>query len=102
MRLKDAATFFFALLPCHHSDAQNHRLLNDQHQHGRNHESGEAALRVEHWDKLILNGIGESIRLFLGRANQPLRLDVLVHRQGDLRTRGQHRLVIQQTAHVGI
>ena len=66
MWLKDAATFFLGFLASHHADAQNHRLLDDHHQDRRNQEGGETALRVEHRDIFVLDGIGKGGGLFFG------------------------------------
>ena len=79
----------------HHRDADEERLLDDEHQHPRQEEALEAPLRVVGYDPFALDGADGDTCGFAGGTVVALRFDFAPHRQRYLGRRQREGLVVE-------
>ena len=100
---EDAAAETLARVARRHSDAEQQRLLDDEHQHGRDEECRETALRVVERRLLIFYRHAADFLLARRRAaDVALHLYVLVHFERHVGGREHQRLVVEHGAHVAV
>ena len=92
----------FAGRTVYQSYTQKQRLLDDQHQHSRNQETGKPVRRIEQSHTLVQQRCGRHFILPHGGIPHPFDLQFGVHIQRHVRTRRQQRFVVKQSAHVAV
>ena len=71
----------FPRIACRHADAQEERLLDDEHQHRRNEEGGKATLRIVERHIIVLYRHLHHLSLLISSCLHAIHLDVLVQLQ---------------------
>ena len=92
----------FAARARFHAHAENQRLLDDEHQHGGQQKRGEATLRIEQRNVLILQGVRSELVLAVGGVAGALYFDARVHFERNVGGSGKNGFIIEHAAHIAI
>ena len=85
-----------------HADAEDEGLLQDEHQHCREQEGGKSALGVVQGHVFVGQGRSGDFFLSLGSARGLRHLDARIGLQCHICGSGQHRFIVEHTAHVAV